>query len=165
MRGLHNTDLRIREGKPVTPAFLFAVLLWEPVRRTTQLLVESGEPPALAIQQAGAEVISRQIAQTSIPRRFSMPMREIWQLQHRFEQRGARRAKRLMVHPRFRAAYDFLVLRADAGEADLELAQWWTQIQEAQPEVQNRMFNKEGVVAGRRRRRRRRSRPAEPEES
>ncbi len=165
VRGLHNTDLRIREGKPVTPAFLFAVLLWEPVRRTTQLLVESGEPPALAIQQAGAEVISRQIAQTSIPRRFSMPMREIWQLQHRFEQRGARRAKRLMVHPRFRAAYDFLVLRADAGEADLELAQWWTQIQEAQPEVQNRMFNKEGVAAGRRRRRRRRSRPAEPEES
>ena len=70
-----------------------------------------------------------------------------------------------MVHPRFRAAYDFLVLRADAGEADLELAQWWTQIQEAQPEVQNRMFNKEGVAAGRRRRRRRRSRPPEPEES
>ena len=165
VRGLHNTDLRIREGKPVTPAFLFAVLLWEPVRRLAELLVASGEPPVIAMQQAGSEVIARQIPQTSIPKRFSMPMREIWQLQHRLEQRGGKRVKRLLAHPRFRAAYDFLVLRADAGEAETELAQWWTAIQEVQPEIQNRMIDKQGPAAGRRRRRRRRSRPAEPGET
>ena len=161
VRGLHNTDLRIREGKPVTPAFLFAVLLWEPVRRITELLVASGEPPFLAVQQSGAEVIARQIMHTSIPRRFSMPMREIWQLQHRFEQNGGKRAKRLLAHPRFRAAYDFLLLRAEAGEADNDLAKWWTDMQEAKPEVRARMTDKEGPVTGARRRRRRRSKPAE----
>lgn len=165
VRGLHNTDLRVREGKPVTPAFLFAVLLWEPVRRLSEKLVASGEHHSVAMQQSGAEVITRQIAQSSIPRRFSMPMREIWQLQHRFEQRGGKRVKRLLAHPRFRAAYDFLVLRAEAGEADTALAQWWTELQEAQPEVQNQLINKESTATGRRRRRRRRSKPASPGES
>ena len=160
VRGLHNTDVRVREGKPVTPAFLFAVLMWEPVRRITDSLVESGESPSIAVQQAGAEVIARQISQTSIPRRFSMPMREIWQLQHRFEQRGGKRVKRLMAHPRFRAAYDFLLLRAEAGEADAELAKWWTEIQDVEPELQNRMINRAGPGTGKRRRRRRRVNPA-----
>ncbi|MCB1903966.1 MAG: polynucleotide adenylyltransferase PcnB, partial [Gammaproteobacteria bacterium] len=161
VRGLHNTDLRVREGKPVTPAFLFAVLLWEPVRRLFEQLVASGVHYSIAMQQSGGEVIARQIAQSSIPRRFSMPMREIWQLQHRFEQRGGKRVKRLMAHPRFRAAYDFLVLRAEAGEADAALAQWWTDIQEAQPEIQNQLI-KESAATGRRRRRRRRSKPISP---
>jgi len=158
VRGLHNTDVRIREGKPVTPAFLFAVLLWEPVRQLTESSVASGESPAIAIQQSGAEVISRQISRISIPKRFSMPMREIWQLQHRFEQRGGKRVKRLLSHPRFRAAYDFLVLRAEAGEADEALAKWWTEIQEVEPELQNSMINKQGGTNGRKRRRRRRPR-------
>lgn len=165
VRGLHNTDLRVREGKPVTPAFLFAVLLWEPVRRLFEQLVASGVHDSIAMQQSGGEVIARQIAQSSIPRRFSMPMREIWQLQHRFEQRGGKRVKRLMAHPRFRAAYDFLVLRAEAGEADAALAQWWTDIQEAQPEIQNQLINKESAATGRRRRRRRRSKPISPGEA
>ena len=164
VRGLHNTDLRVREGKPVTPAFLFAVLLWEPVRRLFEQLVASGVHYSIAMQQSGGEVIARQIAQSSIPRRFSMPMREIWQLQHRFEQRGGKRVKRLMAHPRFRAAYDFLVLRAEAGEADAALAQWWTDIQEAQPEIQNQLI-KESAATGRRRRRRRRSKPISPGEA
>ena len=164
VRGLHNTDLRVREGKPVTPAFLFAVLLWEPVRRLFEQLVASGVHDSIAMQQSGGEVIARQIAQSSIPRRFSMPMREIWQLQHRFEQRGGKRVKRLMAHPRFRAAYDFLVLRAEAGEADAALAQWWTDIQEAQPEIQNQLI-KESAATGRRRRRRRRSKPISPGEA
>jgi len=165
VRGLHNTDLRIREGKPVTPAFLFAVLLWEPVRRLTEQLMESGEIPAIALQKAGAEVVAKQITQTSIPKRFSIPMREIWQLQYRLEQRSGKRAKRLLTHPRFRAAYDFLLLRAEAGEADMELAQWWTKVQQIQPESENRVINPEGPTAGRRRRRRRRRKPAEPGES
>lgn len=162
VRGLHNTDLRIREGKPVTPAFLYAVLLWEPVRRLTNALVASGDAPAVAVQQAGAEVIERQISQTSIPRRFSLPMREIWQLQHRLDQRGGKRAKRLMTHPRFRAAYDFLLLRAEAGEADPELAEWWTTIQEAQPELQNRMLSTLATQPRRGRRRRRSSSAVSP---
>ena len=162
VRGLHNTDLRVREGKPVTPAFLFAVLLWEPVRRLFEQLVASGVHYSIAMQQSGGEVIARQIAQSSIPRRFSMPMREIWQLQHRLDQRGGKRAKRLMTHPRFRAAYDFLLLRAEAGEADPELAEWWTTIQEAQPELQNRMLSTLATQPRRGRRRRRSSSAVSP---
>lgn len=158
VRGLHNTDLRVREGKPVTPAFLFAVLLWEPVRRQAERLVGSGESFALAMQQAATEVIGGQLRQTSIPKRFSIPMREIWQLQHRFQYRG-KRAKGLLAHPRFRAAYDFLVLRSEAGEIDAELVRWWTDIQQLQPEELPQFINSTETANGRRRRRRRRSRP------
>ncbi|HEB95850.1 MAG TPA: polynucleotide adenylyltransferase PcnB [Sedimenticola thiotaurini] len=159
VRGLHNTDLRIREGKPVTPAFLFAVLLWEPVRLRANELIAQGEAPVPAMQQAGSEVIGEQLQRVSIPRRYSLPMREIWGLQHRFEQRNGRRPQRLLGHPRFRAAYDFLLLRAEAGEADGELASWWTDFQQAEAGEQSRMAE---PVVRRRPRRRRRRRPRKP---
>lgn len=160
-RGLHNTDLRVREGKPVTPAFLFAVLLWEPVRTRAERYRAAGEPPLPAMQQAGNDVLMAQLDRVSLPKRFSLPMREIWNLQHRFEQRAGKRPHRLLTHPRFRAAYDFLLLRAEAGEIDRELADWWTQFQECDGEARGQMVRQAGDGSERpKKRRRRRRRPA-----
>jgi len=162
-RGLDNTDRRIREGKPVTPAFLFAVLLWEPVRRHAQRLEREGQAPLAAVQQAGSEVLSRQQDHVTVPKRFSLQMREIWSLQTRLESRRGKRPHRLITHPRFRAGYDFLLLRAEAGEADTELAQWWTQFQEANGDERGHMTRSESEAPTRRRRRggrRRRKKPA-----
>jgi len=129
---LGNTAQRIGNNQPVSPTFLYASLLWPAVElRCRQLMDEQGLPESVAIVQAGDEVVARTIARVSIPKRFSLPMRELWQMQPRFLQRSESRAKRLLTHPRFRAAYDFLVLRARAsGDAELtELAEWWTQAQ------------------------------------
>jgi poly(A) polymerase len=154
-RGLENTDRRILEGQPVTPAFLFAVLLWEPVRRRYEDLLDEGRSPAEAMFMAGGEIASRQQDSVTIPKRFGLPMREIWDLQPRLEERQGKRPYRLVTHPRFRAAYDFLVLRAGAGEADPELAAWWTRFQEANAEERSGMTG----ASKRRRPRRRRRRP------
>jgi len=159
IRGLKNTDARVRAGKPVTPAFLFAVFLWEPVRRRMQQLEARGESRHDAMMEAGREAIDRQISRVAIPKRFSLQMREIWNMQHRLEQRG-KRAMRLLEHPRFRAAYDFLLLRAESGEIDLALAQWWTQIQEVNEERRIEMAGATGGDSKKRRRRRPRKRPA-----
>jgi poly(A) polymerase len=157
LRGLENTDQRVREGKPVTPAFLFAFLLWEPVRRHAERLAALGEPPWSAMEAAASEMITRQVQRVSIPRRFSLPMREIWLLQHRLEQRSGKRPHRLLTHPRFRAAYDFLLLRSEAGEIDPELGDWWTRFQESEGVDRERMTRgQEGQGSGRRRRGRRR---------
>jgi len=147
-RGMHNTDVRIREEKPVTPAFLFAVLLWEPARKLSRQLQEQGEGTLTAMQQAGSQVIGRQVQLISIPRRFSTAVQEIWNLQHRFEQRAGKRPHRLATHPRFRAAYDFLLLRAESGEADMELAQWWTRFQELDEADRNQLTGSDGRKGG-----------------
>ncbi len=129
--GLSNTDSRINQNKPVTPAFLFAVLLWEPVRRLARIHQDKdGEAEVPALQRAGGEVIARMISRVAVPRRFTLMMREIWQLQPRFFMRRGNRPLRLLSHPRFRAAYDFLLLRAQAGEVEQELAEWWTAFQQ-----------------------------------
>ncbi len=128
-RALANTDARVNEGKPVTPAFLFAAMLWEPTRRQMQELQERGMSGYDALQRATDAVLAEQLQHVSIPRRFSVPMREIWAMQDRLTRRHGRQAFRLLEDKRFRAAYDFLVLRADAGEAPRELADWWTRFQ------------------------------------
>jgi poly(A) polymerase len=162
-RGLSNTDRRLQEDKPVTPAFLFAVLLWEPVRRRYEQMLDQGAAASDAIIVASAEVSSSQQSLVAIPKRYSLPMREIWELQPRLEQRDGKRPFRLVTHPRFRAAYDFLVLRAEAGEADSELAAWWTRFQDASS--QERMEMTEGSTKRRRpRRRRRRTAVSSPDE-
>ncbi len=153
--GLKNTDTRVREEKPVAPAFLFAVLLWEPVRRLADTIMSTGESTYPAMQEAASEILSEQIQFVSIPKRFSLQMRDIWCLQHRFEQRQGKRPHRLLSHPRFRAAYDFMLLRAESGEADPELAKWWTEFQELNQEERNIL-----VKTKRPRRRRRRKSPA-----
>ncbi len=131
LNGLRNTDTRIREEKPVTPAFLFAVILWEPVRQLYEQSVAAGALRQNAMFQAADTVLSRQIQTISIPRRFSGQMKEIWNMQLRLE-KGTRpgRARKLMENQRFRASYDFLLLRAESGETGDELAQWWTAFQE-----------------------------------
>ncbi|HVT35389.1 MAG TPA: polynucleotide adenylyltransferase PcnB [Nevskiaceae bacterium] len=127
---LANTQARVRAAQTVSPAFLYAALLWPPVRRRMQHLTDhEAHHVNAAIAQAGEEVLGRAVMRVAIPKRFSLPMREIWQLQPRFEQRQGGRARRLLAHPRFRAAYDFLLLRARCGEVPQELADWWTQAQ------------------------------------
>ena len=160
-RGLANTDRRVQEDKPVTPAFLFALLLWEPVRRRYFTLADRGLAHHDAMVQAGGEVLAAQLSRVSIPKRFSLPMREVWELQPRFEQLDGKRPQRLAAHPCFRAAYDFLVLRAECGEAEPELVDWWTRFQGANGEDSAGMTTE----AGKRRRPRRRRRPVPGEEA
>ncbi len=129
---LNNTAERLKQEQTVSPAFLFAALLWPPLAMRARVLREQqGHPELIAMQQAAEEIMSRQVLRVAIPKRFSIPAREIWQMQSRFDNR--RGAARFMAHPRFRAAYDFLLLRAQAGEAPQELADWWTAAQSGQP--------------------------------
>lgn len=128
---LANTDRRIAEDRPVTPAFLFAALLWQSVEDEAAINAANGLNTPEALQLAADTVISRQIARIAMPRRFTNVTREIWALQPRLAKPTPRRAPRLLEHPRFRAAYDFLLLRAEAGEPVQEAADWWTHYLEA----------------------------------
>ena len=130
VRALANTDQRIREDKPVTPAFLFAALLWPGVYEDAIAHRNRGLTPVQAMDAAGMDILARQVSQVSVPRRFSLASREIWSLQPRLEQRHGKRTAQLLAKPRFRAAYDFLLLRAEAGEDVAEIADWWTKFQE-----------------------------------
>ncbi len=126
---LQNTDARISEGKPVTPAFLFAALLWEPLRQTLSEREGAGRAEIQALQEAAQAVEAQQLTRTALPKRFAVPIREIWALQSRLQRTSGLRPLRLLDHPRFRAAYDFMLLRRDAGEEIGELCQWWTELQ------------------------------------
>jgi poly(A) polymerase len=128
-KAIANTAARMAAGKPVTPAFIFAALLWPAVRERAAVLEREGVPPAPALASAQREVVSRQNQTVAIPKRFAVPMRDIWHLQPRFHKRRGKAPARMLAHPRFRAAYDFLLLRAAVGEVDAELADWWTRIQ------------------------------------
>lgn len=152
-RGMENTDVRIAQGKPVTPAFLFALFLWQPVRERAARLEAGGQHPAEALQHAGSQIIAEQAGIMALPKRFSLPMREIWMLQLRLERTGGRRSLRVLGHPRFRAAYDFLLLRGEAGEVSAEMGEWWTDFQEKNPQQAVTTDNKPGQGKGRRRRR------------
>jgi poly(A) polymerase len=134
--GLANTDRRVADGRSVTPMFLFAVLLFGPVTAAAQKRFESGTHPGQAIADAVDEVVAAQNRRIGIPKRFSIPMRELLALQPRFHRREGRRAVAFLQHPRFRAAYDFLVLRAEAGGEDPAIAQWWTELQALPPAEQ-----------------------------
>lgn len=157
-KAMANTDARVAEGKPVTPAFLFAALLWEPVRQLAEAAEAEGANDLEAVLAAGGEVASRQVHRVALPKRFSLPMREIWALQPRFEARKGQRPMRLLTHPRFRAAYDFLLLRAEAGEVEAELAEWWTAFQGLEPEDQKKALRGQDKDKGKGKKRRRRPR-------
>ncbi|MCO7227354.1 polynucleotide adenylyltransferase PcnB [Pleionea sp. CnH1-48] len=135
---LQSTDKRIAEEKPVTPAFLFSVFLWAPLKVRVNELTEQGMSKNDAYHKAMTQVLTEQSQFISIPRRFSIVIREIWSLQPRLENRS-HRAYKLLEHPRFRAAYDFLVLRAVGNEQLQSTASWWTRYQEAPPEGQRKM--------------------------
>jgi poly(A) polymerase len=128
-RGLASTDARISEDKPVTPTFLFAVLMWGAVLREMNERQAGPAPDLAQLMQACDTVLKAQQSRVAIPRRFGIPMRELLMLQPRFNRRSGVKSLSLLQHPRFRAAYDFLLLRAQVGVADPELAQWWTDIQ------------------------------------
>ena len=160
-QGLANTDDRIAQGKPVTPAFLFAVLLWEPVREQALRLQGDGLSEIQALQVAAQEVISAQAQHIALPKRFSLQTREIWVMQARFKRRSGKWAGRLFEQPRFRAAYDFLLLRVESGEDELKsLVDWWTQYQEVDEQGRSTMVNEAPSGGGKKRRRRRRKKPA-----
>lgn len=157
-KSLESTDSRIAENKPVTPYFLFAALLWEPVQARARKLIAGGMNSLLAYQEAGNEVITRQIRLMALPKSVSLPMREVWSLQPRFELTQGGRPFRLLGHPRFRAAYDFLVLRAETSEASPALADWWTRFQTATEAEQKTMVRSGSRVSSRSRTRKRRPR-------
>lgn len=153
---LQSTDERIAEGKSVTPVFLFAALLWPAVRDAMQAYQEQeGMSELQALQAAGQDVLQEQVQRVGIPKRFSIPMREIWSMQPRLERRGGRRSSRLLGHPRFRAAYDFMLLRAEVGEVEPEIASWWTEFQAGSDEQRQVMSDQAAPPRKRRRRRRR----------
>ncbi len=152
VESLLNTDKRINEELGVNPAFLYAAILWAPVQVAAARRIEDGEQEIPAWQQAMAEVLDRQVKTVSIPKRFSLIVREIWELQARLERARGGRALRLLTHPRFRAGYDFLCLRARAGDADPELCRWWTEFQEKDEGEQKQMAGGGGKGKGRARR-------------
>jgi poly(A) polymerase len=147
-RGLANTDERIRDDKPVTPTFLYAVFLWFPIKALAERLEREGWHNGQAMLEASQRIVAAQ--QTAFPRRFSSPMKELLALQWRFTERQGGRASRLLQHKRFRAAYDFLLLRATVGEVDQETIAWWTELQALPPEEQSKKVGKRR--SGRRRR-------------
>jgi len=156
-QALSNTDLRIRSNKRVTPAFIYAALLWPAVQKIAAEYQRQGHPAASAMSKATNEVIGNQIPITAIPRRFTMAMREIWSMQLTLVNRGGNRAQRSMENPRFRAAYDFILLREQTGESLDGLGDWWTQYQDASEDERQSMVQK--FNSGRPRKRRPRRRP------
>ncbi|EKS68677.1 MULTISPECIES: polynucleotide adenylyltransferase PcnB [Caballeronia] len=122
---LTSTDERVRAGKGVSPGFLFATLLWHDVQTRWQQYTANGDYPVPALHRAMDDVLDMQTEKLAIHKRYSSDMREIWGLQHRLEKRG-RSALKLLEHQRFRAGYDFLLLRCESGELDAAIGQWWS---------------------------------------
>jgi len=156
---LRNTDRRLAEDKSVTPAFMFAALLWPVLRKTLGHSLAEKQPSIQELHELANQVIGDQLDFTAIPKRFSLAIREIWELQLRLQRRNKRGVVTAFQHPRFRAAYDFLLLREESGEDLSGLGQWWTDFQLGDKAEQNNMINALGGHQRKRRRpRRQRSR-------
>lgn len=152
MLALRNTDERLSQDKPVSPAFLFAALLWHEVLAAWNLRVKRGDRPIGAMHEAMDEVLAKQKQQLAIPHRHDAVMKEIWLLQQRFDQRSGQRPFRLLEQPRFRAGFDFLLLRCASGEVSDDLGLWWDEFQDATAERQKEMLQPEGAGEKKRRR-------------
>lgn len=157
LHALENTDRRITQGKPVIPAFLFAVVLWGPFSQRYRQLSEANGKFAQALHQASDEVFAAQCTQVSVPRRVSTPSVEIWELQSGLERRRPRAITAILENRRFRAAYDFLLLRARVGEVNQELVDWWTRIQDIDSDERHKMIGALSPGKSSRRPRKRRS--------
>ena len=144
---LKNTDSRVQNGLPVTPAYLLAFLLWRGIFDNAKQRLADGASPSDALWHAGEELLPIQQRVTAIPRRFSAPMREIWSFQPKLEQYSGNRALGLMESRRFRAAYDFLCLRAQFDERLSECAGWWTEVQELNSQEQEEFVAEKPVVS------------------
>ena len=158
-QALINTDQRIRANKRITPAFILAALLWPAVNTLRFKMEAAGDSPQYALQRAAGKIVADQCQTIAIPRRFTQMMREIWEMQLRLPNRGGSRAARLMENPRFRAGYDFLLLREQAGEIESGLGDWWTRYQEGDDKAREKMVaDLSGRPQGNKRRRNRRKR-------
>jgi len=138
-KALANSDNRIADGKTVTAYFLFSAFLWESVQMLAKQKIQKGAIEFIAYQEAANEIISKQVKSTALPRHITLAMREVWSLQPKFNARYGSKPSRLITHPRFRAAYDFLLLRAETGGADIEVAEWWGKYQSANDNEQRKM--------------------------
>ena len=150
---LASTDARVKAGKPTSPGFLFATLLWHEVLAAWAAHKQDGEPPMPALHRAMDEVLDIQGRKLAITRRIAADIKEIWVLQQRLENRAGRRPLRVIEQPRFKAGLDFLLLRAESGEVEAELAQWWQRFLDADTETRLAMLTPEKKPARRRRRR------------
>jgi poly(A) polymerase len=167
IKGLENTDDRVVAGKPVTPTFLFALLLYGPIAHGIETSPPDRWHELATILDACDRAVREAQAQVAIPKRFALGVREMFALQPRLEHPRGRRALRLLEHPRFRAAFDLLLLRAEHGLASRQVADWWTRIQQVPPSEREEMADalagagpaprREGMRRGPRRRRRRRA--------
>jgi poly(A) polymerase len=158
---LAQTDERVLTERPVSPAFLFAALLWHEVLAAWKGRQARGERSVPALESAMDEILDVQCEKLAITRRLTATMREVWAMQPRFEQRSGQRAYRLLETPRFRMAYDFLALRAASGEVPAEIETWWRAFQAADAETRKAMLLPETGPRKRRRRRRKKA-PAAP---
>ncbi len=150
-----STDRRVHEQRPVTPAFLLAAILWPAVQARSKRLVADGEPISQAMNSAGQQVTAEVCLHVAIPKRFSIPMREMWEFQPKLERRVAKRVKELMTSRRFRAAYDLLLLRESTGEHLDDCGVFWTEQQVLFPDVVGTAPASEEPPRRRRQRRRR----------
>ncbi|NIK01491.1 poly(A) polymerase [Xanthomonas arboricola] len=167
LEGLRNTDARVANDEPVSPAFLFALLLWPAFCRTLMGLQAQGVQPEDAQRRAADRVTLHQLERVALPRRFSLPMQEIWLLQTRFSSRQRKRVFRTLSHPRFRAAFDFLVLRQFASPDHAADVEFWREAQKSSGQelvdaIESAQSDHEGEEGAPRKRRRRRRRPGAP---
>ena len=156
MLALKNTDDRINQGKSSNPSFLFAALLWHEVLNAWQTY-KKDTPPIPALYMAMDEVIAVQAEKLAIHNRFVSTCKEIWSMQPRFEQRAGKRPFGLLAHPRYRAAYDFMLLRCESGELPTEIGEWWTTFADANAETRAAMLLPDTSPKKRRKRRHKKS--------
>jgi len=150
---LKNTDERVQQGKAVSPGFLFAALLWHEVLAAWNNQLKTGEKSIPALHKAMGDVLASQRSRLAIPRRYDGVIYDIWSMQPRLLLRAGRKPFRLLEHPSFRAAYDFMLLRCKSGEVDPELGQWWEAFKNADNATRETMLHQE--VSTKRRRKRR----------
>ena len=155
---LESTDRRVREGKPISPGFLFATLLWSEVLSKWEALMTANQRPARipALFLAMDEVLEVQAEKLAITRRVAGDIKDIWALQPRFEQRSGKRPYGVLEQPRFKAAYDFLLLRVESGEVEDELGQWWTDFMNRDGDARAAMLLPPKADEAKKRRRRKR---------
>jgi len=160
---LSNTDSRIAAEKSVTPAFLFSALLWPVLKLKLAQSKNLDLAPQQAFEQAAQSALMEQLDYTAIPKRFTVACREIWDLQGRLQRRNKRSIESAFKHPRFRAAYDFLLLREQAGEELDGLGQWWTDFQNGDQKKKTELSGAVPRVKNLRRRRSKRKRTGDSE--
>lgn len=159
---LAQTDERVRTDRPVSPAFLFAALLWHEVLAAWKARQGRGERPLPALESAMDDVLNAQCEKLAITRKLTATMREVWTMQPRFDQRSGQRPYRLIESPRFRMGYDFLALRAASGEVSADVEAWWRAFQQADADTRKAMLMPETSPTKRRRRRRKKPPSADP---